>query len=128
MPRWQKHLCIPGQALRPGAYKQQLRWWEEAELELVSWWVGNVGPTLTFGGTCGGMLPVGGMAGSCSKRKRAPARPEHAESLLQDLFGQGASFSPRPVVGMLGGGRRDFAWGICEWRRPIFCLLSVARP
>jgi hypothetical protein len=36
MPRWQQHLCIPGQALRPGAYKQQLRWWEEAELELVS--------------------------------------------------------------------------------------------
>lgn len=57
-----KHI-IPGDQIRQGAYKMQLRPWEEAELEL-------------------------------------------------DRYGHGNVFSPHPVLGMLRGGRRDFAWAV----------------
>lgn len=35
MPRWQADELIRPETLRPGAEKQQLRSWEEAEMELV---------------------------------------------------------------------------------------------
>jgi hypothetical protein len=38
IPRWQARELVPGDKLRPGAYKQQLRQREEAQLELVGIW------------------------------------------------------------------------------------------
>lgn len=42
VPRWQLQESIPGQEIRQGAYKMQLRKWEEAELELDRFGQGTV--------------------------------------------------------------------------------------
>ena len=51
IPRWQAQLMIPGEQLRRGALKMQLRRWEEAELELVRGW-GLNGGVVWWGVVC----------------------------------------------------------------------------
>ena len=52
-----------------------------------------------------------------------PRLPCHPHQIIsQELMGHGNVFSPAPVVGMLFGGRREFAYAVCEERPPWPCI------
>ena len=136
LPRWQVQDLTPGSQIRQGAYKQQLREREEADLELVRELKQQALAGLLALPRHWSALVSSGCERWCHWhwRRCLPAPTPTAAApaalaclCLQDRFGHGVVFSPRPVslLNKLLGGRRDFAWGMCECL--LHCLGTPAR-
>lgn len=98
-PRWQLQQATPARLLRRGATKQQLRHWEEAELELV-----RRAPRAPTAARCmaGGVTAIGRRCAPTADARHAPAPPApHAAGPIWP----GRGDQPAPCAGARAGRR-----------------------